>query len=355
MKYLAHCVSGLQDVAWQHLSRDLGPFRLLAKEEGFLAFEGDLSPPQLKSVRYLNHCHFVVAELQAGDNLNAAARELTLRRDWHGVLRQSVARRERGFRLTLSDENHLVAGDREVIAELGSTVERLTGLKYAPRGGDVELWILRRRSGKIFFCKRLSRRSRTEKDLDKGELRPELAHLLCLLSEPQPRDVFLDAFAGSGAIPFARTYYPFNMILAFDHDESKVRRMKKVLKDGKIVRVRKRSPLIVHQGDARKLGRIENGFIDKVVTDPPWGFFDRSLEDPQTFYREVVQELCRVTKAGGLLVLLLGDRDLAARIAQDFAVDLELLASYQLLVSGKKAIICKFRKDRRRTSPCESI
>lgn len=344
MKYLVHCISGLQDVAWKHLSSELGPLRLLAKEDGFVAFEGTVLPPQLTAIQYINNCYLVIVELSATGSLAAVARDLTRREDWHSQLRQSVSRGERAFRLVLSDENQLVVGEQRIVNELRSTIARLSGLTYEPRGGGTEFWIMRRRSGLSYLCKRLTRRSRTEKDLRKGELRPEMSHLLCLLSEPAPQDIFLDAFAGSGAIPFARTRYPYNMIFAMDNDETNVRMMKSAVKGGNVARVRNGSPLIVHHGDARSLERISDGFIDKIVTDPPWGNFDRSLKDPRTFYREVISEFSRVLQLGGLLIMLLGDRDLAAELSRTFEKELRLLATFPLLVAGKKAVVCKWVK-----------
>lgn len=344
MKYLASCTSGLQDVVWDNLARMLGPVRLIAKEDGLLVFEGEASPQQVRNVPYLNNCFVVLGEPATADSLADVLRFLPRSDTWHEPLRRSVTPQERSFRLVLSDENQLVAGDRDSMAQLRSTIERLTRMKDSPRGGDVEFWIMRRRSGHVYFCKRLSRRSRTEGDLRKGELRPELAHLLCLMSEPAPEDIVLDPFAGSGAIAFARTHYPYNMIFAFDIDPSNVQVMKARVKEGTLLKVRKKSPFIVQLEDARNLDRFQDGFIDKVVTDPPWGFFDTSLTNPVDFYQAMFTELCRVTKAGGIIVVLLGNRDLAGELTTTFDGCLELLTRSEILVSGRKAVICKWRR-----------
>ena len=343
MKYLVSCISGLQDVIWENLPRAVGPATLLAKEEGLLVFEGNSSPQQVRSVPYLNNCFLVLDQPVAGGSLSDALRALPHSDAWHLPLSRSVTPNERTFRLVLSDENQLVAGDRNSLAQLRSTIAWLTHMKDSPRGAHVEFWILRRRSGQVYLCKRLSRRSRTEDDLRKGELRPELAHLLCLISEPAPADIFLDPFAGSGAIAFARAHYLYNMIFAFDIEPSNVEAMKSKVKENTALTARKKSPLIVRLADARKLDRIQDGFIDKVVTDPPWGFFDTSLADPASLYRTALAELCRVTKVGGIIVLLLGDRNLAGEVSTEFSDRLELVTRFDILVSGKKAVIYKWR------------
>ncbi len=344
MKYVANCVAGLQDLAWQALQEDFGPLQSLSKEDGFLAFSGELLPRQLTAARYLNNAHLVLAHSQGAATIDLAARQLADSPGWHHPLRRSVSRDEQSFRLTFSDENRLVSADPRVVAKFCATIEKLTGLTHTARGGAVEFWILRRRSGKVFFSKRLTRRRRTEKDLQKGELRPELVHLLCRLSQPTPEDVFLDPFAGSGAIPFARTHYPGSIVFAFDRDQESVRRMKSLRTNRQFVKIRKSSSLIVHQADARSMERIEDGFIHKVVTDPPWGLFDRSLETPAPFYEEVIRELCRVTRSGGSLILLLGDRDLPSILSGRFDRFLHLQEQHPLLVAGKKAVVCKWRR-----------
>ena len=47
---------------------------------------------------------------------------------------------------------------------------------------------------------RLTKHKAYEKILHKGELRPELSHILCSISEPDADDIFLDPFCGSGTI-----------------------------------------------------------------------------------------------------------------------------------------------------------
>lgn len=336
-------VSGLQDVAWSRLPEALGSARLVAREEGLLVFESAAPPGAVAELPFVNNAYSLIHRVPAG-SIAEALDHLARSEDWHGGLRQACSPREGTFRLVLSDENRLVAGDRTPLGRLQSRIQQLTGLRPSPRGARVELWVLRRRSGQVFFLRRLSRRARTEKDLEKGELRPELAHLLCLLSEPEAKDVFLDPFAGSGAIPFARTFYPYEMIFAFDERDSQVLVMKERRKAGGRLRLRNGSPLIIRRADARRLERLEDGFIDKVVTDPPWGMFDPSIGDPAAFSLSAMRELCRVVKPGGVLVVALGDRELPDLLSDRLRDDLTEEARHEILLSGKKAVVVKWRR-----------
>jgi SAM-dependent methyltransferase len=340
MKFLALCVSGLQDVAAYHLEQEgFDGFALTTVDDGLVAFETAAFPNALAGLRYLNNSFQVFAQNRG--RMDDFLRGLSGREEWHGALKRSIFPRERSFRLVLSEGNQLVQGDRQAIGRMGSAIERLTSLAWRPQGADVEFWVMARDDGECYFGRRLSRR---QSDQQPGELKPELAHLLCLLSEPEPSDIVLDPFTGSGAIPAARSQMPYNMIFASDRDEAKIEALKARIKaGGSGVKERRNSPFIVRAADALKLERFEDGFIGKVITDPPWGLFDNRIGDIAGFYRDMLHELVRVLKPDGLLVLLLGDRDLGRRLAGEFAADLVLEASFDILVSGKKAVVLKLR------------
>jgi predicted RNA methylase len=344
MRYLLQCVSGLQDVVAAQLDREpFGPVRLLSREEGLLVFDVGASPRALKRLPYANNTFLVLGEA-ADEGVEPALKRWCHDQRWQAAAAGATAPNERTFRLVLSDAGRLVGPPPGLSAQAADVMTRVTGLRRNPSRADAEFWFIRRQSGKLYFCKRVSQRAKTERDLAQGELRPELVWLILLLSEPAKTDIVLDPFAGSGAIPLARAMLAYNMIFCVDVDDASVARIKARLKAEHELKRRKNSPIIVRQGDARRLERIADGFIDKVITDPPWGFFDQTLTDPGEFYRDVLRELCRVTKPAGFIVLLLGKRDLADELTRDFALWLKLVERHELLVSGRKAVLLKWRR-----------
>ena len=82
------------------------------------------------------------------------------------------------------------------------------------------------------------------------------------------------------------------------------------------------------QLDATNLKDFQDNTFDKIVTDPPWGYYSAQVS---------LKELSRVLKPTGIMVLLLADRDFTLP-------DLEIQEKYDILVSGKKAAIYKFTK-----------
>ncbi len=125
---------------------------------------------------------------------------------------------------------------------------------------DLEVWFLRRREGFCFVGIRLTKNPNYEKTLRKRELRPQIAHILCLLSEPRSKDVFLDPFAGSGAIPLERTAFPYKEIIASDKDPNAYKYLKE-----RTNKLKKR--ITVKNWDALDLEEIGNGTINKIVTN----------------------------------------------------------------------------------------
>lgn len=344
MRYLAQCPAGLQAVAAAALESDLAGAETVALEDGLVLFETQAGPGRLGPLPYLANVFAVIrqAERPARD-LDGLLGRLARRPDLLAGARRLVAPGEQSFRVVLSDAGRLVPGGRQ-LAPLIDGLARASGLRHRSREADVEFWLIRRRSGLAVLARRLGRRAKTEKNLERGELRPELAHLLCRLSEPAADDVFLDPCAGSGAIAFARATSPYDMIYALDADADAVRRLKGLIKRGAGIRRRKGSPVIAAVADATRLARFEDGFVAKVVTDPPWGLYDPGLGDPARFTRALLAELVRVTRPGGILVLLLGDRALAGRLQGEFAAALSPAGRYDILVNGKPAAVLKWRR-----------
>jgi predicted RNA methylase len=343
---LSQCIAGLQDVALRALDEDLGAVERLRIEEGMLIYRTSAPVARVRALPYLNNSFLVlltIAAKYAGHVDGAMLRSVLHDRELEAALRATAGRGERSFRVFVSSENQLVSGPPQEMAQLRSRIAAATGLRFQPSHADAQYWLMRRRSGAAYLLKRVSQRARTEKDLAPGELRPELAHLLVRLAGPRPDDVFLDPFAGSGAIPFARVEYPYELAYAFDADEAAVAAMKQRRKALPAAQRARAEKLIVRQADARELDRLQDGFIRTVVTDPPWGLF-QEIGNVDDFYHASLRELTRVTAADGMVVLLTAQKEVAeaAIAAQGDALRLE--ESHDLLVSGKKARVFRLRR-----------
>jgi tRNA G10 N-methylase Trm11 len=155
--------------------------------------------------------------------------------------------------------------------------------------------------------------------------------LLVKASDPRPDDVFLDPFAGSGSIVRARTAVPYGWATYSDLAAGEPRLQVPS-------EIRRRSRVTVLAEDALELPSISTGSVSSIVTDPPWGEYDRLDVDCATFARRMMASFDRVLepRRGGL-VLLLSRR--AAEVTHGLwpSANLKLVQSHQLLVNGHPA------------------
>ncbi|MGB9707042.1 MAG: TRM11 family SAM-dependent methyltransferase, partial [Microgenomates group bacterium] len=154
--------------------------------------------------------------------------------------------------------------------------------------------------------------------------------LLNVISDPKPTDTFLDPFVGSGAIPEARgRYFPCVKIIAIDRNPQTVRLAQKRLKRFPNAEVRK--------GDALNSGIPDNS-IDVIVTDPPWGEFQR-ISNPEDFYRKMLQEFKRILKPEGRAVILMGrnQEEPFEKILKEEGLGIK--ERTPILVAGRKATV----------------
>ncbi|HEX3553560.1 MAG TPA: methyltransferase [Thermoanaerobaculia bacterium] len=337
--YLSTFIAGLGVPVRRVLEERLPGVRIALELDGLIVYEAGGATPAIRNLPFFNNSFIILKTFpglkpERGQEVLDEMLAATLRDA--DLPRRIPARLQGTFRLVTSWSNVLTAVDRDLLERVEARIAasgrpgRLRPHRGRP---DHELWLSYRSEGHGFLLLRLTRHTAYEKVLEKGELRPELAWMLCWLSEPREGELMLDPFCGSGAIPLMRaTQFPRGLVLASDLDAAQVEKLKARVKQGDL-----RRRIVVRQEDARHLSRYEDGSIHKIVTDPPWGLFQELAEGPEAFYQEVLGELGRVLIAGGLLVILMAR---GARLPGA----LEVVESWPILVSGKKAVVYKLRK-----------
>jgi len=340
--YLSTFTAGLGGPVRQALEERLPGVRVELDLDGLLTFQSGRDAAAVRALPFFNNSFLVLKTFpglgaQRGEDVLDEMLATVLR---DGDLAGRLPRQLKGsFRLVTSWSNVLTAVDRELLEKVEARIAASGRLRPHRGRPDHEIWLSYRSEGYGFLLLRLTRHTAHEKVLDKGTLRPEIAWMLCWLSEPREGELMLDPFCGSGAIPLMRaTQFPRGLVLASDLDAVLVEKLKAKVKEGDLKR-----RVVVRQGDARQLSRYEDGSIHKIVTDPPWGSFQELAGGPEAFYREVLTELARVLIAGGLLVILLARADFLPLLLETLP-ELELVESWPILVSGKKAAVYKLRK-----------
>lgn len=241
--------------------------------------------------------------------------------------------RNKTFRIITSVANQLVQIDNDLMQMIERLVSNKTGLKPNRAKPDFEFWLAQRSEGYGFFAFRLSHHQAYDKSLQKGELRPELANILCRLSQPSPNELFLDPFCGSGAIPIQRAkFFPKGLVIASDIDDKKVNALKVRIK---ALGLTKRA--VVRRDDALNLTRYQSGSIHKIVTDPPWGHFMQTSSPIAEFYARMLGEFDRILRPNGLSIVVTGETLALDNSLGRLSSRLTVSQRFNILLSGKKA------------------
>lgn len=341
MIYLSTFISGLQKPVEKLLKENLGVLKIHLLLDGLVLYETSKDVEKIQKLRFLNNTFLVLKKFEklpsrekAFDFMLQQASKFNLSVDLKNFLPDAKT-----FRIMASDENEFVSVDKKLLAQVESKIIDLKGLglRVEPHRPHVEFWFLRRSENIGFFMLRLTKNI-TNKKLPAGELRPELAYILCYLSEPNKSDIFLDPFAGYGSIPIERAKkFSYNLVFASDNNKD----FKQIIRD-RIKTQKVNKTIIPKVLDALDMKAFKDDFISKIVTDPPWGLYE-DIKDITTFYVSMMKEFVRVLKSGGIIVLLTAKKDEFEKVLSKHS-DLNLLEKYEILVSGKKSAIYKIRK-----------
>jgi len=198
------------------------------------------------------------------------------------------------FRLIVMDCGKLCAIPQKVMIEVEKNISRQTKLITHRANPDIEIWLNRRNDGSTYFMIRVNKHSSFEKTLKQGELRPDIVDVMLYKSKIDRQSVIADLFGGWGSIAAAIIESGrYKKIYTGDIDDKCVQYQK--------TRLHNKQNCIVQKWDACVLP-LENISIDAVITDPPWGEYEK-YNIPQ-FYDAFIRETARVLRPKGTFVFL---------------------------------------------------
>ena len=308
MKYFATFPAGSYPIIAKHLkSFRIDELRLIGNDDSSVTFEASLPVNRLTGIRYFTNIFLVAQDALPSDALNG-----------------------RFFRLIGINKGKPQAIDEKLRSELLSKIETTYKLNNDTHKSKNDFCWIEREGGKQFLCLRLTQPLFKNHVTSAGELSPQLANILCLAAGITSKTRMLDMFAGYGAIPYeAVRGFNCKEVIAVDIEVMPNRR--------------EASAITWHKADACKLDFIEENSIDKIVTDPAWGAYDQKSYNLPSLYEGFIKEAARVLKPAGVAIILSG-YDEAERYLKE-CKELELISMWNVLVSGKKAMIYKLRKN----------
>jgi tRNA (guanine6-N2)-methyltransferase len=121
-------------------------------------------------------------------------------------------------------ENVTTVSDQDNLTILKDFLSETLNLKYSATESEFEIWFVKRREGISLFGIRLTKKQDYQEVLPQGQLRDELAYLLCAYANPEKNDTVLDPFCGYGSIPFTiAEEFKVKKIFASDTDTERIR------------------------------------------------------------------------------------------------------------------------------------
>ena len=194
-EYISSFTTGFAEVVPSIMNRLLPGAKVLNVYDGLVHYLYHGRENQLEKVLIFNNTFLVIRKYRgAGCELSRMINDVLAFDHLSGTPKES-------FRIRYSVNNQFVAVNRKYTARIEEKICRLTRGRVDRVSPQTEYWFLQRSENVGFFCRLTGRRKSTEKNLHKGELRPEIAYLICSYAGIQPEDIILEPFCGYGSIP----------------------------------------------------------------------------------------------------------------------------------------------------------
>lgn len=333
--YFSTFTVGFEDLIEDILGNYLKNLNITLLADGLVVYETSSKIDDIKKLRFLNNSFVLLKEFENVDENSSTKilKSLIQDKTLTETLNKHFAQKRLKFRIRTTYKNQLIAVNKDFMKNLEDKISLSSKNLKADRNlPDIELMINIRTEGFALAGMQFTKRPNYEKILEKGQLAPELAYIMCLLSDPNKNDVFLDPFAGYGSIPNQRFLFPHKFIIANELDKKTRSKLKQNL-----------HPNIKIEGqDALNLNMLKENSVDKIVTDPPWGVYEKILSVPR-FYEQMLKEFNRILKPNGTIVILTAQKEIMDELLAK-QKNFDINEEFSTLVSGKKAEVYKIIK-----------
>ncbi len=323
-EFISTFITGFQSVVQNDLTSRFSKLKILNLLDGLVHYRFDGDSRELEKVIYFNNTYFVLKTMK-GKSLSfpSLVGAVCSSKNYFLVNKGS-------FRVRFQNENQFAKVDKNLTRRAEEYVLSNSKLKLDRLSPTNEVWFSIRREGFAFCGELISKREFTEKNLNKGELRPEFAYLMGSFADLNEDCVVCDPFCGYGSIPVQiASKFRYSELYAGDIDEEKI----DMVKSKKMLQ---KENVHVAVEDAMILSSIKDKSIDVFITDPPWGYYEE-IPDIRKFYDDMLDSFRRKMKTGGKIILLTARKQEfeSATAEKGF----ELIKKIDTLVNGKKAAV----------------
>ena len=327
-EFVSSFATGFEEVVAADFPNSVKGVKIIKVYDGFVHYRFDGNSRDLEKVIYFNNTFFVIKTFKNA-NFKMMVNAVAQQKHYYLINKGS-------FRVRFIQENQFAKVDKALARKAEETVLANSKLSLDRLSPSTEVWYSIRRDGFSFCGELIAKREFTEKNLNKGELRPEVAYLMGIFAELKPDMVLADVFAGYGSIPvqLIKKFKPSKLYVSdISPEQVELIRAKKQMADERVdLRV----------ADAFELNHISDAEVDCVITDPPWGFYE-DIGDIKIFYNKMFNSLLRITKPEGKLVILSARKEeLESSVAEK---GLKVEKSLHTLINGKKASLYLIKRN----------
>ncbi len=324
-EFISTFITGFQEVVESDLTKRFPKIKILNLMDGLVHYRFDGDSRELEKIIYFNNTFFVLKSMKGkGLNFPSLVGSVTSSKNYFLVNKGS-------FRVRFIQENQFAKVDKALTRRAEDYVLANSKLKLDRLSPTNEIWFSIRSEGFAFCGELISKREFTEKNLNKGELRPEIAYFICCFADINPDDTILEPFCGYGSIPTQLAKkFRFKKLYISDIEAERV----ELTRSRKQIAQAPEGLIDCRTADALKLTYIEDKSVSLVITDPPWGFYE-DIGDIKVFYTDMFKSLDRLLTEQGRLVILSARKEELEETAA--ASGFKIKNSLHTLVNGKKA------------------
>ena len=324
-EFVSSFITGFQNVVESDLTARFPKIKILNLFDGLVHYRYDGDSHDLEKIIYFNNTFFVLKTMKGkGLNFPSLVNSVCTSKNYFLVNKGS-------FRIRFQNENQFAKVDKNLARRAEDYVLANSKLKLDRLSPTNEVWFSIRREGFAFCGELISKREFTEKNLNKGELRPEIAYFICCFADIKSDDTILEPFCGYGSIPTQLAKkFRFKKLYISDIESERV----ELTKSRKQISQAPEGLIECQVADAMSLNNIEDKSISLVITDPPWGYYE-DIGDINDFYSRMFKSFDRLLAPDGRMVILSARKEELeqAVVANGFKIK----NSLHTLVNGKKA------------------
>jgi len=256
-------------------------------------------------------------------------------------------REDASFRCTSKRTGQHLYGSMEIVAAAGAGVVDRYGWRVDLEGYDYDLHVDveddRCTIGLRLTPENLGRRGRVVHAA--ASVNPTLAYAMCVLSDPQPGEVFIDPTCGAGTVLLERAALGPARLIAGDLFPRAVDLARRNL-EANDVQAR------LCRWDARRLP-LASESVDKFCANLPWGRRAGSHTVNKHLYPPLVREIARTLRVGGLAILVSLEKRLLTHCVERHGW-LRVADMLPVSVGGLEPAIYVVRKGRGQERPPEA-